>query len=419
MMLAGARTAGSAQSSALQVPSRRLSGMQESYDVVVVGAGPGGSSTARSAAEHGAEVLLLEKRSEIGAPKRCGEGLSVRALAELGIEAHPRWCVNGIWGAKIVAPGGKSLEVRYPEQVGWVIERKMFDKHLALLAARAGAEVRARCEVVGVLKQGSRVTGVVVESGGERFEVEAKVVVAADGVESKVARWAGINSLHRLEDVDSAYQYEMVVELEDSDMLELYFGNSIAPRGYVWVFPKGEDVANVGIGIGGNVSQGTAKAYLDRWIANSRYRGGSVIEVNAGAVPVGAPLEKLVGDGIMLVGDAAHQVNAIHGGGVFEATFAGRIAGRVAAEAVRQGDASERFLSRYAEEWRSLRGEALARIYRLRRAVEKLSDDDLNYLAEVLEPEDVVAFANGERLGKLAKILMRKPHLILAAKELM
>ncbi len=394
--------------------------MQDRYDVVVVGAGPGGSSTARSAAEHGAEVLLLEKRSEIGAPKRCGEGLSVRALAELGIEAHPRWCVNEIWGAKIVAPNGKSLEVRYPEQVGWVIERKMFDKHLAVMAARAGAEVRTRCEVVDVLRRDGWIRGVVVESGGERFEVEADVVVAADGVESKVARWAGINALHRLEDVDSAYQYEMVVELDNSDMLELYFGNSVAPRGYVWVFPKGRDVANVGIGIGGNVAKDTAKAYLDRWISsNPRYRRGSVVEVNAGAVPVGAPLERLVGNGIMLVGDAAHQVNAIHGGGVFEATFAGRIAGRVAAEAVERGDTSEAFLSRYAEEWRSLRGEALNRIYRLRRAIERLSDDDLNFLADVLEAEDVVAFANGERLGKLAKILMRKPHLIMAAKELM
>ncbi len=394
--------------------------MRDAYDVVVVGAGPGGSNTARVAAEHGLEVLLLEKRPEIGAPKRCGEGFSVNGAKTLGIEPDPRWAINEIWGANIVAPSGKRVSVRYDRQVGWVIERKMFDKLLAIKAARAGAEVLAKSEVVGLIMQDGFVKGVEVERHGERLAVEAKIVVAADGVESKVARWAGIDSTQRLVDIDSAYQYEMVVDLEEPDMLDLYFGNEIAPRGYVWVFPKGKDVANVGIGIGGNVSAKTAKQYLDEWIAmHEPFNEGRIIEVNAGGVPVGAPLDKLVANGLMIVGDAAHQVNAIHGGGVFEASFAGQLAGRVAAEAIERGDVSEAALMRYEREWRSARGEILHRIYKLRRAVEQLSDEDLNYLAERLTGEDVVAFANGERLAKLAKILMKRPHLIKAAKELM
>ncbi len=394
--------------------------MKDAYDVVVVGAGPGGSNTARVAAEHGLEVLLLEKRPEIGAPKRCGEGFSVNGAKTLGIKPDPRWTINEIWGANIVAPNGKRVSVRYEKQVGWVIERKMFDKLLAIEAARAGAEVLAKSEVVGLVMQDGFVRGVEVERHGERLTVEAKIVVAADGVESKVARWAGIDSTQRLVDIDSAYQYEMVVDLEEPDMLDLYFGNDIAPRGYVWVFPKGKDVANVGIGIGGNVSTKTAKQYLDEWIAKHEpFNEGRIIEVNAGGVPVGAPLEKLVANGLMVVGDAAHQVNAIHGGGVFEASFAGQLAGRVAAEAIERGDVSEAVLMKYDREWRAARGEILHRIYKLRRAIEQLSDQDLNYLAEQLTGEDVVAFANGERLGKLAKILMKRPHLIKAAKELM
>ncbi len=394
--------------------------MKDAYDVVVVGAGPGGSNTARVAAEHGLEVLLLEKRPEIGAPKRCGEGFSVNGAKTLGIKSDPRWTINEIWGANIVAPNGKRVSVRYEKQVGWVIERKMFDKLLAIEAARAGAEVLAKSEVVGLVMQDGFVRGVEVERHGERLTVEAKIVVAADGVESKVARWAGIDSTQRLVDIDSAYQYEMVVDLEEPDMLDLYFGNDIAPRGYVWVFPKGKDVANVGIGIGGNVSTKTAKQYLDEWIAKHEpFNEGRIIEVNAGGVPVGAPLEKLVANGLMVVGDAAHQVNAIHGGGVFEASFAGQLAGRVAAEAIERGDVSEAMLMKYDREWRAARGEILHRIYKLRRAIEQLSDQDLNYLAEQLTGEDVVAFANGERLGKLAKILMKRPHLIKAAKELM
>ncbi len=393
--------------------------MKDSYDVVVVGAGPGGSNTAKAAAEAGVDVLLLEKRQEIGAPKRCGEGFSVNGIKTLGLKPSPRWCINEIWGANVIAPNGKRVTARYEEQVGWVIERKMFDKYLAIEAARAGADVVTRAEVVGLKMEDGYVRGVIVERYGERFEIEAKVVVGADGVESKVARWYGIDSTQKLADIDAAFQYEMVVELEEPDMLDLYFGNEIAPRGYVWVFPKGEDVANVGIGIGGNVGTKTAKQYLDEWISKHKpFNRGAIIEANAGGVPVGSPLDKLVGNGLMLVGDAAHQVNAIHGGGVFEASFAGRIAGRVAAEAIKSGDVSERRLAEYEREWREARGGVLRRIYKLRRVVEKLSDEDLNFLAEELTGEDVVAIANGRNFRKLASILMKRPHLIKLAKEL-
>ncbi|GBE55355.1 MAG TPA: NAD(P)/FAD-dependent oxidoreductase [Euryarchaeota archaeon] len=393
--------------------------MKDRYDIVVVGAGPGGSNTAKAAAEAGADVLVLEKRQEIGAPKRCGEGLSVNGPAILGFEPSKRWCINDIWGANVIAPNGEKVTARYNEQVGWVIERKMFDKYLAIEAAKAGADINTRAEVTGLKVEGGYVKGVEVNRMGEIFEVDAEVVVGADGVESKVARWYGINSTQKLVDIDSAFQYEMVVDLDEPDMLDLYFGNDIAPRGYVWVFPKGEKVANVGIGIGGNIGKKTAKQYLDEWIdKNEPFNEGAIIEVNAGGVPVGDPVDTLVGNGLMLVGDSAHQVNAIHGGGIFEASFAGKIAAKVAVDAIKKGDVSKARLSAYEKEWRSIRGEILHRIYKLRRAVEFFSDNDLNFLAGELTGDDVVAFANGENLGKLTKILMKRPNLLKAAREL-
>ncbi|GCC10319.1 putative oxidoreductase/MT0587 [archaeon] len=393
--------------------------MKDRYDIVVVGAGPGGSNTAKAAAEAGADVLVLEKRQEIGAPKRCGEGLSINGPIILGFETSQRWCINEIWGANVIAPNGKKVTARYKKQVGWVIERKMFDKYLAVEAAKAGADIYTRVEVTGLKVEDGYVKGVEVNRMGEIFEVDAKVVVGADGVESKVARWYGINSTQKLVDIDSAFQYEMVVDLDEPDMLNLYFGNDIAPRGYIWVFPKGEKVANVGIGIGGNVGKKTAKHYLDKWIAkNETLNEGAIIEVNAGGVPVGDPIDTLVGNGLMLVGDSAHQVNAIHGGGIFEASFAGRIAAKVAVDAIEKGDVSKARLSAYEKEWRDIRGEILHRIYKLRKAIELLKDSDLNYLTGELTGEDVVAFANGENLGKLTKVLMKRPNLLKAAREL-
>ena len=394
--------------------------IDDEYDVVVIGAGPSGSNAAKAAAERGARVLLIEKRQEIGAPKRCGEGISARGLRELGIEPSPRWALNEIMGAHIYAPNGKRVSVRYKEVGGYVIERKMFDKFLAMEAARAGAKVVAKAQATGLIIEDGFVKGVKIRWLDEDIEVRCKVVIAADGVESQVARWAGINSTHKLRDIDSAFQYEMVVELEEPDMLELYFGNKIAPRGYVWIFPKGKDVANVGIGIGGDIKGVTAKELLDKFIKNhEKLKKGSIIEVNSGGVPVGKPLDKLVSNGLMIVGDAAHQVNAIHGGGVYEGSIAGRIAGEVCAKAIEKGDVSEKALREYEIRWREKRGEALMRIYKLRQAIELLSDEDLNMLADNLSGEDIIELTKGKRFEKLVEVLMKKPELIEVAQKLL
>jgi digeranylgeranylglycerophospholipid reductase len=187
----------------------------------------------------------------------------------------------------------------------------------------------------------------------------------------------------------------------------------------VWIFPKGKDTANVGIGVRKPFSKKSAVRYL-RDFVNSResLKKGSVIEVNSGGVPVGKFLDKMVDDNFMVVGDAAHQVNPIHGGGIAESYVAGKIASDVIVKASKTGDFSKASLSEYERRWWKERGDKLKKVLKLRHVVESLNDDELNWLAEYLKGDDLVDFARASGLKKLALILMKKPRLVSLARKL-
>ncbi|MGZ4950605.1 MAG: NAD(P)/FAD-dependent oxidoreductase, partial [Halobacteriota archaeon] len=184
--------------------------MKDKYDVVVVGAGPAGSYAAATAASE-CDVLLIEKRQEIGDPVRCAEGVSKEALSKF-LPPQKEWIANKVTGARIFAPDGTLLEVSEElagPEVGYVLERKIFDRDLAKRAAKAGADVTVRTRAVGVIREDGFVRGVKVRHLGEPLEIRASVVIAADGVESQVARWAGINTTLRPSDLESCAQYLM------------------------------------------------------------------------------------------------------------------------------------------------------------------------------------------------------------------
>jgi digeranylgeranylglycerophospholipid reductase len=358
-------------------------------DVLVVGAGPAGSVTAWYAAKGGASVLLVEKRQEIGSPVRCGEGLSKYWLKDVGIPEDRRWIANEVDGARIFSPAGKAWiidEKSAGNEVGYVIERDQFDKYLAQLAARAGAEIMLKTWVKGIIKKDGFVCGAVARHMGEDVRINAKIVVGADGYESQVGRWAGIDTSLKPNDIDTCIQYRMTGIECDRRFCDFYLG-SVAPGGYIWVFPKNEDTANVGIGV--QLSKiknpGEVKQYLDRWIEKQPgIKKGKKIDMVAGAVSISQPLERTVDNGLMLVGDAARMIDPITGGGVSNGCKAGKVCGEVAAQAIEAKDCSAEFLQRYERGWRAILEEKQYRNWLAKEKLVTLSDDVFNEIIELL-----------------------------------
>jgi len=395
--------------------------LQEKYDVVVVGAGPAGSTAAYAAAINGASVLMLDRRRELGVPVQCGEALSEDILNELKIKPDPQWAIGRTNAVKIVSPSG--IEIRISERkvtgkVGYVLNRKVFDKFLAVRAAKVGADVMVGTYVDGLIIEDGRPQGVKAWGMDGKLEVSAKVIIAADGVGSRVARWAGLNTTLKLDDIESGIQFQMVgVDFESPSMTEFYLGSKIAPGGYAWVFPKGEDMANVGLGVLGSRTERRPIEYLRDFVARMpNLSKGKVVEINGGGDPVSGPLKKTVKDNLLVVGDAARQVNALTGGGIDSAMRAGNIAGEVAAKAVSEGNTSEKRLSEYEKRWREQMGKRLERYLKAKNVLVSLTDEEMDQLAKTLS---VVKFDKISLMDMIRAMTKAHPKLLWKLKGLM
>jgi digeranylgeranylglycerophospholipid reductase len=384
-------------------------------DVLVVGLGPGGLIAARDLASQGFRVLGIDRKQELGWPKRCAEGVSEEGLLHCGVRPDPAWAYGRIEAAALYSPDGTRVLLKDPTTIGYVVERKVFEKHLARDAILAGAKLQVKTQAVGLLRDASGfVRGVRAEFMGKTFDIRARLTVGADGIDSMVGKWAGLRTLNRVRDYHAGFQYEMVgVQGYEEDTLHLYFGEDVAPKGYVWIFPKGKGVANVGIGILAKESSWGHRAqdYLDRWIESrpEMFAKASVTEINGSGIPVSSRVPEPIGDGILLVGDAAQLVNPIHGGGIIIAMRAAMIAARVAGDALRKGDVSKAALQPYVTEyWTKDEGAVTEKLLKLRYFSEHLSDRDFDRLAAILQGrENIVLELTNAKFPTFVKLMLR------------
>ena len=352
------------------------------YDVLVIGAGPAGATTARFAAETGARVLLVDKKQELGAPIQCSGAVSANALHRVGIAPDDEFVATEVFGFVIYDHDGRATTLDYrvlkpetygPAPLGYVVDRRRFDRHLTTLAERAGAEVWLKTEAVGLHNVSADATEVGLNRLGVRSNVTARVVVGADGLQSRVGKWAGLRTHIGLSELASCLQ--VVVDGVPSDgLLELITGRAWAPGGYAWVFPKGHGYAEIGLGVIRTLTERDARWHLDHFMHRSflaeRFRNARVIEIQGGGVPLAAPLKQIFADGLILVGDAARHVNPITGGGIHTALISGATAGRFLSEFL-DGDhpPTAEHLSAYQDLWSREIGAVLDELYARKRSI--------------------------------------------------
>ena len=390
---------------------------KQEWDVIVIGAGPGGLIAARQAAKKGLKTLCIDRKQEIGTPVRCGEGLGSVWMKFADLEYDPSWCVNEMKGAVIYGPK-KAKKVIETENNGYIVERKIMEKKIAYQAIKAGAKIMLKTQVYDVIKEGNKAAGVKVQTQTGKYDIKGKILIAADGVDSQTAKYYGINTFNPITEVDSGYEYEMEnCKFEHPDKIHIFVGNEIAPRGYVWIFPKSKTAANVGIGITGNHDK-TAKYYLDKWIEEhpEMFSEASIVDIKGGCCPVGRPIEKIAYDGLLIVGDAAHMVNAIHGGGMGTSMEAAMMAADAAEKAIKENNFTADFLNKeYTEKWYEKRGNQLLQVVRVRHFFEKLTDDQMEELGDIFNEQDLLKFSDGQKLKMFAKAFIKHPRLMLLA----
>jgi digeranylgeranylglycerophospholipid reductase len=335
------------------------------YDIVIVGAGPAGSMAGITAAKRGCKVLLIEEHKEIGVPLACGEGISRKRLAEF-VNIKSNWIATPIEGAKFYSPSGRSFRVRYPN-VGYVLERKIFDRDLALLAAESGCEIKVGVKAIGLTQDGLKTN---------KGEIRTKIIIGADGIESRVAKWAGIDTRIGREDFWVAYEYLLGGVDVNVGEIEFMFGEKFAPGGYGWVFPKGNGLANVGVGVFPMLTRKSPKFFLEKIIAQ-RFKKYNIMGIYNSIVPAKL-IKSLVNHNVCVIGDAARLVDPISGGGIGNALLSGKLAGEASAIAIKTNDMSK--LKLYEKEWEKQEGKNFRFRFKVRDVFMKLKDKELELL---------------------------------------
>jgi geranylgeranyl reductase family protein len=380
------------------------------YDLIVVGAGTAGCLAAKTSAEAGLKVCIIERKSqrEIG-EKVCGDALGEHHLKALGLNPPQHGELERrIEGVKIYSPDLETVfTVKHEDFSGYLLNRRLFGQWLLKLALDENATLYDSTQCLEPIIEKGYVVGVSAKNmkTSEKVRFDGKTVVDASGflavIRRKLPKEMGVENEISSEDVEACYREirQLKQESSDKNYCEIYLNQKVTPGGYTWIFHKGGAKVNAGLGV---CMRGKfpnpKKQFYEHILTKPLFEGSLLLDGGAWYDPTRRPLDNMVGNGVIITGDAACLVNPIHGGGIGPSMLSGYLAGKTIVEALEKGDVSQEALWAYNVRYMEGYGTKQAGLDVFRLLLLTCKDEDLNYgmKYQLLTEEDVLKAGLGE-----------------------
>ena len=346
--------------------------------MAVIGGGPIGSYTAYRLAEEGYGVVVLEANERPG-EKVCCTGLVGRECVS-SFDIDEKVILRWANGARLFSPSGRLLRLWRQEPQACIVDRAAFDVAMVNRAQGDGVEYVLSCRVRNVAIGDDRV-GIEATCQGEKLNFEARAVVIATGFDSKLVEGLGLGKVG-----DFVMGAQAEVETAGVDEVEVYFGREIAPGFFAWLVPTSLSRAKVGL-----LSRLKPGHYLRKLMSSLKAQGKIVsaeAELSYGGIPL-KPLTRTCGERLMVVGDAAGQVKPTTGGGIYYGLLCADIAANSLHQALISDDLTAKRLANYEREWKRKLGRELKRGYRVRRFYERLSDQQVDRIFDIIKSSGI------------------------------
>ena len=387
-------------------------------DVLVIGAGPGGGNAALQCARQGLSTMLIEDHSAIGTPVHCGECISDLACDNLNLDLPEHVISKRVHGIRVIFPDGTE---KCLTEEGYVLEKHLFERWIADKAVEAGASMHLSHKLSSMdrVEKDGRFVGWKCDGKGEQFPIQAKVVIDASGVAAVCSKAVNIDEdtpLNTMGKVVAGMQYELL-EVPTDGYLDFYIWPKYAEKGYLWMIPKCDGRANVGLV---TEDRPRTKKALDEFIGITHFKELEQVPppwkekgnpAFGGTIPISGPFENTHYDGLMLIGDAAGFTSPLFEGGSHLALKSAVYAAETAAAAIAEDDVSAERLAIYAKLWKD-EFPPYDKILRGKNALFDLTDDEMSVMARCFPDEMSDMGASGKAMVGL-RLLSRRPGLYL------
>lgn len=385
------------------------------FDLVIVGGGPAGSSAAFEAAKRGIRVALLEKEESIAQTVRTSGVTWIQNIKEFGI---PDDCFNPIKNYSFCSPHNEVTISDVVPRAAVLDVRKTY-RWLAEQAEKEGTKIFVKTNIKDVIKNDDGdIVGIIGTTPDGEIEFHSKVVIDASGFPSTVCK--AMDFVSQWKRFGAGAEYEVKAQNVDKDTWWLMVGQQYSPAGYAWIFPVSKDTVRIGVGIGKPESSVDPTERLKEIMEKKMGPIGKLgkitpLEFHYGLIPNDGLSRKTVYNNLILVGDSAGQANPLVLEGIRYAIKFGRVAGKVASQAIKDGKTNEKALSPYEENWRK---EIQSKINSAGKVQDRwigLSDEDWDRELDIikeLKPEEFLDFIKADfGLSNMLKLATHHPKL--------